>query len=145
MLSPVVSSARAWCSYSNLKRVRCPWSRILTTPSRSPKSLPVRRSSCATRSSAILSRCRRWLKYTGLFIMTNLPDRQFYLIGDSGEKDPEAYGEIRSKFSKLVKEIRIRDVVNADADKNDQIKYRLTGMVVRHAPTIVHGRSQFDS
>ena len=78
-------------------------------------------------------------------LMTNLPDRQFYLIGDSGEKDPEAYGEIRSKFSKLVKEIRIRDVVNADADKNDPKKYRLTGMVVRHAPTIVHGKSQFDS
>jgi len=78
-------------------------------------------------------------------LMTNLPDRQFYLIGDSGEKDPEAYGEIRSKFSKLVKEIRIRDVVNADADKNDPRKYRLTGMVVRHAPTIVHGKSQFDS
>ena len=35
-------------------------------------------------------------------LMTNLPDRQFYLIGDSGEKDPEAFGEIRSKFSKLV-------------------------------------------
>jgi phosphatidate phosphatase APP1 len=35
-------------------------------------------------------------------LMTNLPVWQFYLIGDSGEKDPEAYGEIRSKFSKLV-------------------------------------------
>jgi phosphatidate phosphatase APP1 len=75
--------------------------------------------------------------------MTNLPDRQFYLIGDSGELDPEAYAEIRSqdRFSKRVKEVRIRDVVNAAV--NDP--QRLKDMIVRHAPTIVHGRSQFDS
>jgi phosphatidate phosphatase APP1 len=75
--------------------------------------------------------------------MTNLPDRQFYLIGDSGELDPEAYDEIRSqdKFSKRVKEIRIRDVVNAALNDPKRLKDK----IVRQAPTIVHGKSQFDS
>lgn len=73
-------------------------------------------------------------------LMTNLPDWQFYLVG---ELDPEAYAEIRSqdKFSERVKEIRIRDVVNAALITPS----RLTDMVVRHAPTIVHGKSQFGS
>jgi phosphatidate phosphatase APP1 len=76
-------------------------------------------------------------------LMTNLPDRQFYLIGDSGELDPEAYDEIRSqdKFSKRVKEIRIRDVVNAALNDPKRLKDK----IVRQAPTIVHGKSQFDS
>jgi phosphatidate phosphatase APP1 len=74
-------------------------------------------------------------------LMTNLPERQFYLFGDSGELDPEAYDEIRKKFPARVKEIIIRDVVNAALDKPP----RLTNMTVRHAPTIVKGKSQFDS
>jgi hypothetical protein len=76
-------------------------------------------------------------------LMNDLPHRQFYLMGDSGESDPEAYSRIRDKFPGRVKEIRIRDVVNAEADKGKP-NYRLNSMTVRHAPTITHGKSQFD-
>src|SRR5262249_18698555 len=73
-------------------------------------------------------------------LMTNLPDRQFLLIGDSGEKDPEVYHQIQENFSKQVREIRIRDVVN-DREHHPQ---RLRGMTIIPAPTIVKGVSQFD-
>jgi phosphatidate phosphatase APP1 len=39
------------------------------------------------------------------------PGRQFILIGDSGEKDPEIYASIRQDFPGWVKEIVIRDIL----------------------------------
>jgi hypothetical protein len=45
-------------------------------------------------------------------LLTNFPERRFILIGDSGEKDPEVYAEIRKRFGAQVREILIRDVVN---------------------------------
>ena len=59
-------------------------------------------------------------------IITRLPGRKFVLIGDSGERDPEVYREIRSRFPSQVEEIRIRDVVNASV-KNPN---RLQGMTI---------------
>jgi hypothetical protein len=59
-------------------------------------------------------------------IITRFPGRKFVLIGDSGEKDPEVYREIRSRFPNQVEEIRIRDVVN-DRVKNPN---RLQGMTI---------------
>lgn len=53
-------------------------------------------------------------------IIGRFPDRKFILIGDSGEKDPEVYLEIRTKFPKQVEEIRIRDLNQA----------RLQGMTI---------------
>ena len=50
-------------------------------------------------------------------IMQSFPERKFILVGDSGEKDPEVYREIKKKFPNQVQEIRIRDVVN-DREKN---------------------------
>jgi hypothetical protein len=43
-------------------------------------------------------------------IIMRFPGRQFILIGDSGEKDPEVYLEIKTKFPKQIEEIRIRDL-----------------------------------
>jgi Phosphatidate phosphatase APP1, catalytic domain len=43
-------------------------------------------------------------------IMASYPDRQFILIGDSGEHDPETYGWAAHTYPKQVKEIYIRNV-----------------------------------
>jgi hypothetical protein len=40
------------------------------------------------------------------------PARRFILIGDSGEKDPEIYREIRTQFGPQVQQIIIRDVAH---------------------------------
>jgi phosphatidate phosphatase APP1 len=62
-------------------------------------------------------------------IMQRFPERKFILVGDSGEKDPEVYREIKKKFPNQVQEIKIRDVVN-DREKN---KSRLEGMTIIEA------------
>jgi len=59
-------------------------------------------------------------------IMGRFPDRRFILIGDSGEKDPEVYREIRRRFPGQVQEIMIRDCTDALA--NDPA--RLEGMTI---------------
>ncbi len=64
-------------------------------------------------------------------IMERFPGRKFILVGDSGEKDPEVYAEIRKRFPGQVREIIIRDVVN-DREKNPA---RLEGMTVIDAGT----------
>ncbi|HEX8475301.1 MAG TPA: phosphatase domain-containing protein [Pyrinomonadaceae bacterium] len=74
-------------------------------------------------------------------LLQNLPQRKFILIGDSGEKDPEVFREIRKTFPSQVQEIIIRDVV-AERDKPGST--RLEGMTVIPAPTVVRGVSQFD-
>lgn len=74
-------------------------------------------------------------------LMTDFPDRSFILIGDSGEKDPEVFREIKAHFPHQVREIHIRDVVNA----RDLDKKRLEGMNPIAAQTIVKDVSQFDS
>ena len=58
-------------------------------------------------------------------IMQNFPERKFILVGDSGEKDPEVYREIKKKFSSQVQEIMIRDIH----------KFRLDGMTIIDAVT----------
>ena len=46
--------------------------------------------------------------------MKNWPGRQFVLVGDSGQHDPEAYGEIARDFCGRVKHIFIRSVREED-------------------------------
>jgi len=59
-------------------------------------------------------------------IFSHFPQREFILIGDSGEHDPEIFNTIKKRFPKQVKEIRIRDIVNdAKLDPN-----RLKDMIV---------------
>ena len=68
-------------------------------------------------------------------IMNKFPRRQFILVGDSGEVDPEVYKRIRSERPDQVKEIRIRDLIN-DADPNAN-PYRLEGMVIIKADPVI--------
>ena len=65
-------------------------------------------------------------------LMERLPGRTFVLIGDSGEQDPEVYRTIASRFPAQVREIVIRDVVNARV----RDPKRLAGMTVVPAPTV---------
>lgn len=74
-------------------------------------------------------------------IIQRFPERKFILVGDSGEKDPEVYREIKRKFPGQIEEIRIRDVVN-DREKN---KSRLEGMTIIPAPTVNKDVSQLGS
>lgn len=43
-------------------------------------------------------------------LFTTLPQRRFFLIGDSGQKDPEVYGIIARRYPGQVEKIIIRDV-----------------------------------
>jgi len=70
-------------------------------------------------------------------ILQRFPERQFILVGDSGEHDPEVYSHIRDTFGGQVREIWIRDVVNA-SNVNPK---RLHNMVVIEAPTLSVGIS----
>lgn len=72
-------------------------------------------------------------------IMGNFPARQFILIGDSGERDPEVYAHIRNRFPGQVQEIRIRDVVN---DRENQPQ-RLAGLTIIPAPTVIKATTEF--
>ncbi|MCC5940509.1 MAG: DUF2183 domain-containing protein [Balneolaceae bacterium] len=65
-------------------------------------------------------------------IFEHFPDRQFIMVGDSGERDPEVYGTIRERYPDQVKRIYIRDVIN-DRELNPD---RLAGMEIIPAPTI---------
>ncbi|MCC5941591.1 MAG: App1 family protein [Balneolaceae bacterium] len=73
-------------------------------------------------------------------ILEHFPQREFILIGDSGEADPEVFSTIREMFPDQVREIYIRDVVNA----RELAPERLEDMHIIPAPTIVFGSSQFD-
>lgn len=73
-------------------------------------------------------------------IMEKFPARNFILVGDSGETDPEIYAHIRTRFAKQVQEIRIRDVVNDRENRTE----RLAGMTILPALTVLEGVSQFD-
>ena len=68
-------------------------------------------------------------------LMKRFPGRQFILVGDSGEVDPEVYKRIRSERPNQVKEIRIRDLIN-DSDPNAN-PYRLEGMVIIKADPVI--------
>lgn len=68
-------------------------------------------------------------------LMDNFPTRNFILIGDSGEMDPEVYRWFKEnpKYSRQVKEIWIRDIVNDDKVNPDRLK----GMKVIKAEPII--------
>ena len=46
------------------------------------------------------------------FLLNNLPERNFVLVGDSGEKDPEIYRKICLKYPTRIKAMLIREVPN---------------------------------
>ena len=43
-------------------------------------------------------------------ILNSFPERQFILVGDSGERDPEIYGTIFREFPDQVRHVYIRDI-----------------------------------
>jgi hypothetical protein len=45
-------------------------------------------------------------------IIGHFPQRRFILVGDSGERDPEVYREIRDRFPRQIEAVWIRDLVN---------------------------------
>ena len=49
-------------------------------------------------------------------IMNHFPGRTFTLLGDSGEKDPEVFRQIREEFPARVREIIIRVLADEDAE-----------------------------
>ncbi|MGE4071017.1 MAG: App1 family protein [Lysobacterales bacterium] len=49
-------------------------------------------------------------------LLSDFPDRRFLLIGDSGESDPEIYGEIAREHRDQVLGIRIRQVGDAGSE-----------------------------
>jgi phosphatidate phosphatase APP1 len=55
-------------------------------------------------------------------LMKRFPQRHFVLVGDSGERDPEIYGELARKFPGQVRRIFIRDVTDEgrDAERYEQ-------------------------
>jgi phosphatidate phosphatase APP1 len=44
------------------------------------------------------------------------PRRRFVLIGDSGEKDPEIYGDLARRFPEQVQRIDVRDLKGEGRD-----------------------------
>ncbi len=57
-------------------------------------------------------------------LLNRFPGRDFVLVGDSGEKDPEVFREIRQEFPSQIREIIIRVVTDDSAGD----PYRLDGM-----------------
>lgn len=72
-------------------------------------------------------------------ILEAFPERRFILVSDSGERDPEIYREMMSRFPGQIEKVYIRDVVN-DREHNPE---RLEGMEIIPARTVTHGVSQF--
>lgn len=64
-------------------------------------------------------------------LMKRLPGRSFVLVGDSGERDPEIYAKLASKFPAQVARICIRQIEAnpLDPDRLNKI-YRRYGMTV---------------
>src|SRR6185295_172014 len=54
-------------------------------------------------------------------LMEDFPERRFLLVGDSGEKDPEIYGEVARTRPERVEGVVIRDVT---AEGRDAPRYR---------------------
>jgi len=83
-------------------------------------------------------------------IIGAFPRRRFILYGDSGEKDPEVFRQMKREFPEQVSEIHIRDVVGerfkhrpnrldaGDGERQDDVH-----IDVIEADLIEHGVSQF--
>lgn len=59
-------------------------------------------------------------------IVSDFPQREFILVGDSGEMDPEIFAAVREAFPEQIREIVIRDV-NQTAEREPE---RVAGMRV---------------
>jgi phosphatidate phosphatase APP1 len=64
-------------------------------------------------------------------IVKRLPQRQFVLVGDSGEKDPEMYAKIAAKHPRQIARICIRQI-----DENPVDEMRLAKIYRRYPKTV---------
>jgi len=71
-------------------------------------------------------------------LIAHFPVRQFILIGDSGERDPEVFAEIRKRFPAHISRVIIRDVNNTQTN-NPQ---RLNNMQVISAANSSQGNAK---
>jgi hypothetical protein len=55
-------------------------------------------------------------------LLKRFPDRQFVLVGDSGEKDPEIYGVVARRFPRQIAAILIRNVTS---EKSASDRYKI--------------------
>jgi len=60
-------------------------------------------------------------------ILTTYPGRRFFLVGDSGEHDPEVYAQIAEKYPDQILKIYIRNVTDEAAD-NQRFKTVFEGL-----------------
>ncbi len=61
-------------------------------------------------------------------LITDFPERQFVLVGDTGEFDPEIYAEVARRFPQQVKMIWLREV-QPDVEGSDQkLKQTMAGV-----------------
>lgn len=66
---------------------------------------------------------RRPSKYARLrALVTKFPLRRFVLIGDSGEQDPEIYGDLARRFPRQISSILIHELPNACFSSNRQLR-----------------------
>lgn len=56
------------------------------------------------------------------FLMEMYPEMQFYLIGDSGQHDPEIYSQIIADYPGRVKDVFIRIVGKVDVSRETELK-----------------------
>ena len=76
-------------------------------------------------------------------LMRRFTERQFVLVGDSGEKDPEVYKELASRFPNQVRAILIRDVRGEDLSSNrfmrlyEKLPEHITRRVFRETSELV--------
>lgn len=54
-------------------------------------------------------------------LMQHFPKRQFILVGDSGEQDPEVFKTIQEQFPQQVAEIRIRDITDDHTNQPERL------------------------
>ena len=57
-------------------------------------------------------------------ILSDFPQRQFILIGDGGEQDPEIYGELARRHSNQVLRIWIRETAKEQSDRRFQLAFK---------------------
>jgi hypothetical protein len=64
-------------------------------------------------------------------ILQAYPDREFVLVGDSGEQDPEVYAALIHEFPEQIKKVHIRNVTGETAD-NERFTTVFAGIETDH-------------
>jgi hypothetical protein len=58
-------------------------------------------------------------------IIDNYPMRKFVLVGDTGERDPEVYGELCRRYPGQIYRVFLRDVISEQIKHNEQQQHAL--------------------